>query len=358
MMLFYSYSMHLLKSPLPYWYLVDVSAVFFALVLLLQFFFVFYLLRYLSRQDKKRHLVRVYSNVISEIILCDTEAELVQVMRQSYVEHICRRWLSGKQGRKVLLDEIVRSHKNISGAGAANLVWLYQYLSFDQDSLAKLASKKWHLKAKAMQELSEMGQKKYLSRIYKLTNSQNRYLRTEAQVAIVRLSGFEGLRFLNIISLPLTQWQQLCLLRELPAAAVYQPSKLSGWLSSNNATVAEFSLRLIQKYGAMEMHDAVARMLQHPSQKVRRQAVETISEMAQESTPCILLEHFGSCGDEEKIAVIKALRKMEAPLSIPFLKGLLKEENRLLQKIGTDLIRNSGEKESVVLDLLDIRRAG
>ena len=38
-MLFYSYSMHLLKSPLPYWYLVDVSAVFFALVLLLQFFF-------------------------------------------------------------------------------------------------------------------------------------------------------------------------------------------------------------------------------------------------------------------------------------------------------------------------------
>jgi hypothetical protein len=71
-----------------------------------------------------------------------------------------------------------------------------------------------------------------------------------------------------------------------------------------------------------------------------------------------LQEHFGSCGDEEKIAVIKALKKMETPLPIPFLKGLLKEENRLLQKIGTELIRNSGEKESVVLELLDIRRAG
>lgn len=60
-----------------------------------------------------------------------------------------------------------------------------------------------------------MDQKNLLTKIYRETNSKNEFVRSEAQIAIIYMTGFNGLRFLDVISYPLTLWQQIKLLEQL-----------------------------------------------------------------------------------------------------------------------------------------------
>lgn len=163
------------------------------------------------------------------------------------------RSLKRPAARQLLIAELTTGKRALTGSAGANLVRLYVQLGLGADSLRKLASPAWHRQAQGVQELALMEQRKQVARIYRLTNAPNEILRMEAQAAIVQLYGFEGLRFLDILVRPLSEWQQIHLLRLLSRTPGTPSGKLREWLRSSNPTVRDFARKLTAEHHLEDM---------------------------------------------------------------------------------------------------------
>ncbi len=333
-------------------------AVFFAVTIVGFLSFIgIYILRELRNKARCRHLVNIYSNFIGDIILSEDEEELLQVLQQPYVQTILRHWITRTLGRRVLIEQLVQNHKSLTGKAGENIIWLYNHLRLNEDSLSCLSSSQWHQKASAMQELAEMKQKQYITRLYRETNSKVYIVRAEAQIAVVKLSGFAGLRFLDVISQQITQWQQLCLLNQLPAPVESQCPKVKNWLASSNNTIVEFTLRLIAKFQLIDFHDLVGDCLLHRSSEVRRQCTETLRVISTDTTPQLLIERFPHLEKEEQLSVLNILGEAGTVRELPFLEAVVLTSIGIKKKIA-EIAGLRIRETTAVLDLASGAKPG
>jgi hypothetical protein len=92
------------------------------------------------------------------------------------------------------------------------------------------------------------------------------------------------LRFLNVAYYPITPWQQLSLLQELPVDVSVDLKKMRSWLRSSNETVVELTLKLIQKYQCFELTEEVIQCANSTSAFVRRNALLVLGDSSETGT--------------------------------------------------------------------------
>lgn len=272
-------------------------------------FILLYLIRRTARSYRRAQLRETYSSLISELALCETEDELQELMLLPSTKEQLQLLLSDRYPRKVLVTELLKTARNMSGTAALNICWFYEQVGLDKDSLFRLQHGEWHVKAKAIQELSGLQQKKYITRIYRLTNHPDELVRNEARTAVVKLTGFEGLRFLDVVSYPLTEWQQLCLLYELSLHNSRSFEQAPRWLQSKNNSVVEFALRLVEVYKLYELYPSVIACIQHPSKIVRKKALTTLNEIYDSTANALLVEMYAEEDADVQVQILKLLQE-------------------------------------------------
>ncbi len=279
--------------------------------------------QFLLKKKVMRHLEAWVSNMILEESFDD-----VQIPKKLY------RILEHKVARQITIDELIACRKNFSGAVSENIVRLYQQLGLKPDSVEKIKCiERGHIQAKGIQELYLMGQRDYLPYIYKNTNNRHSLVRMEAQTGIIHMAGFAGLRFLNVISYPLTEWQQIKLLEQLKL--VSKKDDLSGkipkWLLSKNDSVIVFALKLADELQQLAVRENVVPCLQHSSHAVRSQAIKTMIRLSDEHTANIFVNVFHQQDSQEKLAILDALRTMASDEHYDFLYGLLDDPDNIIR---------------------------
>ena len=291
------------------------------------------ILIYAQLLAKKRmyfYTERIRNNIevwISHIIL-EESVEGIEIPKKFY------RLLDDPKARQVAIDELINCKKNFSGLVAENIVALYNQLGLREDSLEKMQNKrKWYLKARGIQELYLMDQKNLLTKIYRETNSKNEFVRSEAQIAIIYMTGFNGLRFLDVISYPLTLWQQIKLLEQLRLFGKKEDlsDRLPKWLQSKNETVIVFALRLAAEYQQYAVKDAIMNCLVHPSDAVRTRAIKTLIVLADEQTPFILSGYFSKENFDNQAHILDSLVNMASDEQAPFLERLLDAPDNIIK---------------------------
>ncbi|HWZ16725.1 MAG TPA: HEAT repeat domain-containing protein [Mucilaginibacter sp.] len=228
--------------------------------------------------------------------------------------------------RQLVTEELITTKKSLAGMASENLKHLYQQLQLDKYALTNLKSPQWYVKAKAIQELTLMELKDVLPKLYRYTNNKNELVRMEAQSATVQFYGFEGLRFLNVITYPISEWQQIKLLQQLSQAAPVDVS-IDTWLRSKNSSVAVFALKLARSYHWFQWHDTILACLEHPEANVRLQAIDCLCEIYTDKTAAILKSRFWQEELEIQLAIVKALRSIGTEDDAPFLVSLLAYDN-------------------------------
>ncbi len=301
------------------------------------------LLIYAQLMAKKRmhfHVTRIRSNIeiwISQIIL-EESIDGIEIPKKFF------RLLGDPKARQVAIDELVNCKKNFSGLVADNIVSLYNKLGLREDSLSKMQNKrKWYIKAKGIQELYLMDQKKLLTKIYRETNSTNEFVRSEAQIAIIYLTGFKGLRFLDVISYPITLWQQIKLLEQLRLFGKKEDlsDRIPRWLLSKNDTVVVFALRLAGEYQQFAVKNALMGCLVHPSIAVRTRAIKTLIILADEQTPFILTGYFSKENFENQIHILDSLQTLATDDQQPFLEKLLDTPDNIIKLKAAIVLANN-----------------
>lgn len=308
---------------IPKSYLLNAAVFFSIAAVTCMFFIIGYLIYYKRNKTKNQELSRQLSPFIGEVAIAESEEEILQLIEQPAISSMIQKTIKSKTRKAILVKEMMNMHKSMLGTASANLRWLYIHLNLQQDAIRRLDSPVWFVKAGALQELAEMRQEKIITKIYRATNSRNDFIRKEAQLAVVKLTGFDGLRFLNIISYPLTEWQQLALLEQLSLQKGAKWENLDKWLKSDNETVVEFSLRLVEKYQLFEFHDATLLCMEHISSIVRTQALKTLKEIAQPQTASYL-EHFYLVSSySEQLNILDVIKALGSKKQLPFLTDLL-----------------------------------
>jgi hypothetical protein len=229
--------------------------------------------------------------------------------------------------RQRVINEIIQTKKNLSGASNVNLNKLYKLLQLDLDSNKKLHSKNWHTKAKGIHELAVMQQMKYANEIFKLTNDKNELVRNEAQCGMISLYGFPGLRFLNEARYPISLWQQIQLLHNLNTVKPRDLPDIKNWLHSPNESVVIFSLKLATIYNCHDVYDDVVSCLQNANALVKLNALEYLKKISTEDTAERIINKYFFENKTYRLAVLDILQFIGSEKQVPFLLTQLQDKD-------------------------------
>jgi hypothetical protein len=259
------------------------------------------------------------------------EALLDEEGGHTYVTSDLQEELQLHVNRQFAIDQLISTRKNLTGRAATNISRLYEQLDLRDDSLWKFHNKRWDRKAKGIYELYMMNQLDMREEIAAYTNSRNEHIRAEAQTALITFSGFEGLSFLDELAYPLTDWQQLKILEQLKALTPQDIPGIIRWIRSVNEYVVLFALRLAEIYYQLQVHDDVVHCLDHPSDRIRHQAIITLARLANLSTSGILMQHYPAETQANKRTILQQIFKIGGDEELAFLDAELNNPDDLLK---------------------------
>lgn len=235
--------------------------------------------------------------------------------------------LKNRHYRQCCIDEIIHTRKELSGSACTALQLLYEKLELNRDSFKKLKNGGWLLQAKGIQELSSLQQTKYVKNIFRLTTHDNEVVRNEAQCGLVNYYGFLGLRFLNVTTHPISEWQQIQLLNKLTIAKPCNTAMMARWLKSDMDSVVILALKLATFYNNLEVYDAVVNCLQHPEVKVKLRALEYLIKMQIANTADAMINAYSIDNKTFSLAIINALKTVGTIQHVPFLLQQLNDND-------------------------------
>lgn len=227
--------------------------------------------------------------------------------------------------RQYAINQLISTKKNLIGLAGRNIVWLYEKMRLKADSIAKFRSPVWHIKAAGIYELYMMEQQDMQAAIAKHTNHRNAYVRMEAQTAVLAFAGFEGLIFLDTLTRPMNEWQQLKLIEQLTPLDPGNLEHLHIWLNAGNPDVVLFALKLAGLYQQLQvLHDVVLLLKDH-REKLREQAIRTLERVGDQNTPSILIQRYAVETAGNRKTILESLASMATDHELPFLSTLLEK---------------------------------
>lgn len=302
-------------------------------------------------QRRQISFQKKFNNLISEVAICESEEELNEIFSQPEYQKILNHYQKNIIDGNFMIQELADTCKKFSGTTMDNIHWLFQKTDLKKELLAHLKDKRWFVKAKAIQQLAYLQQKDQLPNIFRLANHNNDFVRMEAQIATVKLIGFNGLRFLNVIGYSVSEWQQLRLIQELSRHSIENFDGMSFWLKSKNSSVVEFALRLVEIYQRYEFYDAAVQSLSHSSSEIRTQAVITVGKISNEKTAVALINIFATSGPELQLLILKTLQAIGADKESSLLSEQLNKTDNIYKSETDKEIKTSEiEKKKEFVD--------
>ena len=294
------------------------------IALLLVVWMLIIMLKKRSTTRKRKLIASQLESWIMDIILEDAPPKGAGFPVPADVSLLLKR----KLARKVLVRELVKIKKSLSGVSGDNLQQVFRQLNLDQISLQRTTSKMWHVKAKGIQELGIMNHQPSYKKILQLTNDADLMVRMEAQTALVRLRGYKGLEFFNTLTYPLSDWHQVNILHLLSHQPISEHVDIVAWLHSTNPSVVQFALKLISEQHAGEFYPEVLACLDSPYEIVRREAIFCLGQVPALSTPADLAAHFEKEDNKVlRLCIIKALASNGSEEDMPFFQRLEQSED-------------------------------
>ncbi|MDB5143532.1 MAG: hypothetical protein JWQ66_2245 [Mucilaginibacter sp.] len=343
------------NSILPFGYVIKVHyqvimMFFIACLMGVTLTYMLFYLYFKSKREKKHDKWLLISDLlIRKAVFYDEDDETEDDDATIPVTARATKLMRNRYFRELLTKEIMSAKRSISGASADNLKHLYQQLKLDKYALISLKSRYWHIKGKAIQELTVMEMDEFATELYPYTNNQNELVRMEAQTALVQFHGFEGLRFLDIVTYPISDWQQIKLLQQL---SLVPPSNISidAWLKSTNNSVVVFALKLARNYHRFELHDNIVSCLDHEDPEVRLHAIHCLCEIYTDETSDQLVSRFLNECFKNQLTMVKAFQNIGSEKDILFLSSLLNNDNDEMKLCAARALAHSGSGGLISLE--------
>lgn len=270
-------------------------------------------------QKKEKKLVLKFQELFSDFLFSSENNGLLSIHMKKF-----KPFTKNKFNKSILLKTLFKIHKDMTGDIAEKLKMLYVKLGLVDDSIKKLKSPKWNIQIIGMRELSEMKIKNVANDIAKLTLHPNKILRKEAQLALVKINGFQALNFLNTLTYSLSEWQQLLLLETIQYYKGVKLPPLEHLLRSENDSVVLFMLKIIKIFNLINLKDNLIQLLNHKNEQIRIETIVLFGELQITDSLAILKNTYSESTKAVQLKIIELFREIADEKVIPFLVEQLK----------------------------------
>lgn len=295
-------------------------SIFFWVVIAIIILLIFSILTYRKRREARREkLINAFGLLIDKAIFWEKESAANNEENEFPVPRLFKEMLQKKNLRKWFIAELVKAKDNLTGGASENLKKLYMQMKFYEDSLKKLHNRRWYVKVQGIRELNLIDQQQFESDIKRLTNHGNEYVRMEAQLAMIKFKGFDGLDFLDNLTEEITPWNQIRLLDQLDEVSYHDFKGIERWLVSTNDSVIVFALKLAGIFHLFDLEAAIISCLDHENKRINIEALRTLSDIYDEDTGGQIIKRYYGRDLDFKKEGIRSLGIMGFEENIPFL---------------------------------------
>ncbi len=280
-------------------------------------------LRFTKNYKKNKILKEKYQELLINYIYLTEE----EIQEKKTIYNQLHTAVKNNFDREVIQKLILRLHGDLSGELATFLEELYSKLGLIQYSLKKMKSKVWYIKIKGIREVTQMKVQGVYEETLRLINHDNKLLRNEAQLTMVKLYQFKGLAFLDTLEFPITEWQQLQLIEEIQNIRNEELPDLTRWLKSDNEYVVSFALKLVKLFNQIQTQELLIKLVMHRSKRVRQNAIGVLEYFKIDESKTILKQVYSKSDVETQRYIVKALLELANEHEIEFFESLLNSED-------------------------------
>lgn len=276
-----------------------------------------------SRRNRLEALELEYEKQIADplsVFLFEWNSEQIQeISAQNLDEFFPKEKMKKELYRKVLIDQIIRLSKKLRGDSNTKLRVLFRKLELPKTTAELLNEKQWDSKVSALVQINEMALMEFLPAVREQVNSANFYIRSQATTTLLHLSEEVNLSFLTELSYPLSEWQQMNLVRTIKYLYSDRKLHIDALFTAENDSVRLFGIKLVRHLGRIDYLERILSLVESNKPDELLEIIETfkqvgaplqldkISKFMQHEDPKVRLSMagaIGTVGDESSMPLI------------------------------------------------------
>jgi hypothetical protein len=275
----------------------------------------------IREKNRKDRYLKVYSKIYENALLAYIFGEKDWGQVRIQLKHIER-----KENKKILITILFNFQENLKGNVSKCIPEIYVNLDLQKDALK--ASKSWvfHRKVQAIRELTYLYPEDAVKIIPGLINDENDKIRAEVQTSYIRLNQKHPFQFFKYLTNPFARWTQLSAFNLIRLHQLPVPSFVE-FLNSNQYTVRNFCLRMINYFQQLENVSVIFQLLDSEIEKTRYLTYQVINDLRLYDGKLNIIKKYRNETDKNKMQIIKALRNIGSSEDLDFLEIIVKSES-------------------------------
>ena len=262
-----------------------------------------------------------YEEVLSSYLFGDIDWDLALLKLKK---------LKKPLNRKILTSVLLVFKENLRGEMDNQIPQIFINLGLEKDSLKLTKSIFYHKRIEGLKALTNLDPENAKEIIPNYLNDSHFLVRTEAQVAYVRLHPDDPFAFLKTLTSPFPRWTQLSSFFTFRLHQVPVPAFVD-YLDSEIPTIRNFSLRMIVFFQQLENAPAIYKLLDSPIEMTRFLSIHAVNDLRLYEGKQMIKNMYSSETQNNKLEIIKALKNIGDEEDYDFLESIIRSESTSLK---------------------------
>lgn len=317
---------------------ITIVILFFSIIIII--IYLKYLRSLLRKNERlKNKIEKEYEGSVINYLYAGNEVDKISAEQQAIIDEL-KSNIAETFKRDILISTLLKLSYEISGEMAESIHKLYIQTGLLDYSLSKLKNRKWNIIADGIRELTLFHVKEVQDQVKIHINHPKTEVRSAMQLYLVNLFHFEGLAFLNDITTPISEWDQIQLLEVLQLNKNQKVTDIKSWLKSPNESVVFFALKLAKIYNQYGVKDELIALLNHKNIKIRVDVIPLLSHLSIIEAKIILKNNFKELSLEEQIAFFEMMENVYEKTDKPFIMEHILNSNFEIKFSALKILKN------------------
>ncbi|WP_372918688.1 hypothetical protein [Salegentibacter sp.] len=224
-------------------------------------------LKRINEDKRKKEYQAILDSVLFEFLFDDKKVEEV-IKAEAFKKN-----LNSVLFKRVAIRSVLSLHQSYSGNYSRKLEEFYEASGLVNYSLEKLNASSWTYIVEGIRDLSGMNFQKAYPRIVSYKNHDNKMVRTEVLLGMIKLKGIGEILKFSSSELYMNEWVQSNILYTVKKHKIGAPSNLLELLQSKNRSVVLLAVRLINYYNSIEHYPALSKFYQQTKDVTLRREI-------------------------------------------------------------------------------------
>ena len=275
---------------------------------------------------KKKNVETEINNFLTDLIFSNYSFDETKLKIEDFKKTDL---FQNKWCKYLILDKLIHIKRNIKSVNQNLILIIYKQFGLNKYSQKLINQKKWYSKSLGVYHYQSLDYKIKKAHIKPYLESKNKYLKSNALIALIALSD-EKFDILKNYSEKIPSADEMKILDLIYQKKSVIPKGINSWLANSNPSVIILAIKLIVRYRENITNSKIKYLLLHQDVTVRKEIILAIRELVIFDANKILITHYEKEFDiRNKISILKTLAIIGNYTTRDFAVNLLEVEKNI-----------------------------